>query len=145
MKKIVIILIVFISIINLSSALAQTPQYTPGPVWTVSMVHTKANMEVEYLNSLKANWKAIVDEAKAQGLIMDYMILEGDAANSEDFDIMLMVKSKDLATMEANREKWEAVRKKVMPDEEAMKKVNQSRVEVRDIYGSKMMREVIYK
>jgi len=127
------------------SAFAQDRQYTSGTVWTVSMVKTKANMGVEYLNSLKANWKAINDEAKAQGLIISYKILSGSASNPEDFDIMLMVETKDLASTEGNEAKWEALRKKVMGGEEAIKTVNQARVNLREMYGSKMMREVIYK
>jgi len=136
-------LLVFM-LINVS-AFAQDRQYTSGTVWTVSMVKTKANMGVEYLNSLKANWKAINDEAKAQGLIISYKILSGSASNPEDFDIMLMVETKDLASTEGNEAKWEALRKKVMGGEEAIKTVNQARVNLREMYGSKMMREVIYK
>lgn len=124
---------------------AQDRQFTSGTVWTVSMVKTKANMGVEYINSLKANWKAINDEAKAQGLILSYKILDGRAANPEDFDIMLMIETKDLASMEGNEAKWEAIRKKVMGSDDAIKNVNQARVNVREMYGSKVMREVIYK
>ena len=102
-------------------------------------------MSIEYLNGLKANWKAIHDEAVAQGLIVSYKILDGAAANPEDFDIMLMVETKDLASTEGNEAKWEAIRKKVMGGEDAIKTVNQARVNVRDMYGSKVMREVIYK
>lgn len=127
------------------SAFAQDRQFTSGSVWSVSMVKTKANMGVEYLNSLKANWKAINDEAKAQGLIISYKILEGRAANPDDFDIMLMVETKDMASLDGNEAKFEAIRKKVMGSDDAIKTVNQARVNVREMYGSKLMREVIYK
>jgi len=124
---------------------AQTPLYKAGSVWTISMIKTKANMETEYLNSLKTNWKAINDEAVTQGLIMSYKILEGAGANPEDYDVMLMVETKNMASMEGNEEKYEAIRKKVMGGDDAMKAINTGRVNVREIYGSKMMREVIYK
>ncbi len=75
--------LVLFLILNVS-VYAQDRQYTSGTAWTVSMVKTKANMGVEYINSLKANWKAINDEAKAQGLLISYKILEGRAANPED-------------------------------------------------------------
>ena len=128
-----------------TSLKAQSPNYTPGSVWTVSMIKTKANMSTEYINSLKANWKAVHDEAKAQGLIVSYKILSGNAANPEDFDIMFLVESKNMAAMEGNEEKWDAIRKKVLGSDEAMKTLNQSRVSIREPYGSKMMREVVYK
>lgn len=131
-------------LINVSS-FAQDREYTSGSVWTVSMIKTKPNMSVEYINSLKANWKAMNDEAKTQGLILSYKILEGSAANPEDFDIMFLVETKNMASMEGNEAKWEAIRKKVLGSDEAAKTVNQARVNVRELYGSKLMHEVIYK
>ena len=132
-------------LMGMTTLKAQTPNYTPGSVWTVSMIKTKANMSTEYINSLKANWKAIHDEAKTQGLILSYKILSGNAANPEDFDIMFLVESKNLAAMEGNEAKWEAIRNKVMGSEDAAKTLNQSRVNIREQYGAKMMREVVYK
>jgi hypothetical protein len=144
--KITRITLLFIFIFCGATALkAQTPNYTPGSVWTVSMIKTKANMSIEYINSLKANWKAVHDEAKSQGLIISYKILSGNAANPEDFDIMFLVESKNLAAMEGNEEKWDAIRKKVMGGDDAASALNQSRLNVREPYGSKMMREVVYK
>ncbi len=143
-SSIAIVSMFILMLINVS-AYAQERQFTSGTVWTVSMVKTKANMGVEYLNSLKANWKAINDEAKAQGLILSYKILDGRAANPEDFDIMLMLETKDLSSMEGTEAKWDAIRKKVMGGEDANKTVNQARLNVREMYGSKVMREVIYK
>ena len=136
--------ILFLTVLNVT-AYAQEKTFKSGSVWSVSMVKTKANMGIEYLNSLKANWKAIHDEAVAQGIIISYKILEGRSANPEDFDVMLMVETKDLATVDANDAKFDAIRKKVMGGEDAIQKVNQARIDVRELYGSKMMREVIYK
>jgi hypothetical protein len=119
--------------------------FKDGTVWDVSFVKTKANMGVEYLNSLKSNWTKVYDEAIKQGLVVSYKILAGEAANPEDWDIMLMVEYKNLASMEGNDDKWEAIAKTVMGGEEAMKSTNQKRVDVREIYGSKVLREVVYK
>jgi hypothetical protein len=102
-------------------------------------------MTDEYLDNLKNNWKATHDEAMKQGLIVSYKILQGVASNPDDWDIMLMTEYKSLAAMEGQEDKWEAISKKVIGGEEAMKKLNESRVSMRTIYGGKLLREVVYK
>ena len=124
---------------------AQTKNFKDGSVWEVSFIKTKANMSVEYLNSLKANWKATHDEAVKQGLILSYKILGGEASSPGDWDVMLMTEYKNMAALQGNDEKWDAIMKSVVGGEESMKSTNQARVNVREIYGSKTLREVIYK
>jgi hypothetical protein len=145
MKKI-ITLILFAFTLTLSSTLnAQDKTYTNGSVWQVGFIKVGANMNVEYINNLKNNWKATHDEAVKQGLIVSYKILQGTAANPEDWDVMLMTEYKSMAAMEGQEDKWEAISKKVIGGEEAMKKLNESRVSMRTIYGGKLLREVVYK
>ncbi len=119
--------------------------FKEGSVWVVSFIKLKANMGDEYLTSLKTTWKATQDEAVKQGLVLSYKILSGAASNPQDWDIMLMVEYKNLASMEGNDDKWEAIEKKVIGGEDAMKTINANRVNIREIYGGKMLREIIYK
>jgi hypothetical protein len=84
---------------------AQDKSYKDGSVWQVGFIKVGANMNVEYLNNLKNNWKATHDEAVKQGLIVSYKILQGAAANPEDWDIMLMTEFKNLAAMEGTGKK----------------------------------------
>jgi hypothetical protein len=145
MKKYITLLLVAFTLTLSSSLNAQDKSYKDGSVWQVGFIKVSANMTVEYLNNLKNNWKATHDEAIKQGLIVSYKILEGTAANPDDWDIMLMTEFKNLAAMEGQEEKWEAISKKVIGGEDAMKKLNESRVSMRTIYGGKMLREIIYK
>jgi hypothetical protein len=102
-------------------------------------------MGVDYLNNLKTTWKATEDEALKEGLILSYKILDGESANPEDWNLMLMVEYKNLASMEGNDDKWDAISKKVVGDDAAMKQLRETRVSQRTIYGTKMLREVVYK
>ncbi len=145
MKKIITILIIGFALLFSSTLSAQEKTYKDGSVWQIGFIKISANMTVEYLNNLKANWKVTHDEAVSQGLILSYKILQGAAANPEDWDVMLMTEFKSLAAMEGSDEKWAAISKKVIGGEEAMKKLNESRVSMRTIYGGKLVREVIYK
>jgi hypothetical protein len=144
--KTIISLSLFIFAMTLSSTLsAQEKSYKDGSVWQVGFIKVSANMTVEYLNNLQNNWKATHDEAVKQGLIVSYKILQGTASNPEDWDIMLMTEFKSLSAMEGSDEKWAAISKKVIGGEDAMKKLNESRVSMRTIYGGKMLKEVVYK
>ena len=77
--------------------------YTEGTVWNVTLVKAKFGMTDEYLKGLAKTFKGTLDEAKKQGLVLDYKILIGDAANPQDFDILLMVESKNMAAFDSAR------------------------------------------
>ncbi len=51
-----------------------------------------------------------------------------------------------MATMEnqANDTKWEAIAKLVLGDKQARENLNTQRVNIRTIYGTKLMRELRY-
>ncbi len=144
--KATITLLLLVFTLNFSSTLsAQDRTYKTGSVWQVGFIKVGANMTVEYLNNLKENWKATHDEAVKQGLILSYKILQGAAANPEDWDIMLLTEYKNLAAIDGSEEKWQAISKKLIGGEEAMKKLNESRVSMRTIYGGKLLSEIVYK
>jgi hypothetical protein len=145
MKKVINLLILTVILCSSTSLFAQEKSYTQGSAWSVGFIKVGANMNVEYLNNLKNTWVAMQDEAVKQGLIVSYKILSGSAANPEDWDIMLMREFKDLAAMDGNDDKWQAISKKVIGGEDASKKLNESRVSMRTIYGNKTVREVVYK
>lgn len=145
MKSIFTILLLAFTLAFTAKVSAQEKTYKDGSVWQVGFIKLSANMTVDYLNNLKANWKATHDEAVKQGLIVSYKILYGTAANPEDWDVMLMAEYKNLSAMEGAEDKWEAISKKIIGGEDAVKKLNESRVSMRTIYGGKLLKEVIYK
>src|SRR6266436_1116822 len=108
-----------LSIVSVCSAQSDAP-YTEGPVWEITMVKAKYGMGDEYLKGLAKTFKGTLDEAKKQNLILDYKILLGDAANAQDFDILLMVESKNMAAFDNSREKFDPIARKIegSPDEQ---------------------------
>ena len=121
MKNVIALFILTIGLSYGSAVFAQDQSFSNGSVWQIGFIKTGANMQTDYLNSLKSNWKATHDEAVKQGLILSYKILSGASANPGDWDIMLMTEYKSLAAMEASEDKWETISKKVIGGEEAMK------------------------
>jgi hypothetical protein len=145
MKTRISLLIVVLVIALSVNSFAQERNYTSGSAWTVSFVQVKNGMGRDYLNSLKTTWKAVQDEGIKQGLILSYKIFDGTSSNPDDWQIMLMVEYKNMAAMEGNEDKWDAISKKVVGSEEDQKKLRDIRMNMRTMYGTKLMREVVYK
>jgi hypothetical protein len=145
MKTTIKLAILVIALMAGTRTFSQDRVYKDGSVWDLSFIKATTGMGDAYLTNLKTTWKAVHDEALKQGLILSYKILDGTAANPQDFDILLLVEYKNLASMENNEDKWDAIFKKVVGDQPAMEKLRDSRVSMRTIFGSKIMREVVYK
>ena len=106
------------------------------------MVKTKAGMTDDYLKALAKIYKSTNDEMKKQGLIMDYKILIGNDATPQDFDILLMVEFKNMAAFDGLREKADPIADKILGSEDARRQGAIKRMEIREIMGNKLMREV---
>lgn len=145
MKTRILVLIFALTMVLTVNSFAQERTFKNGSAWTVAFVQVKNGMGVDYINSLKTTWRAVQEEGIKQGLILSYKILEGNASNPDDWQIMLMVEYKNLASMEGNEDKWDAIQKKVVGNEEDQKKLRELRVNMRTMYGTKLMREVVYK
>ena len=129
---------------GLCSAQSDAP-YAEGPVWQLTMVKTKYGMSDDYLKGLAKTFKGTLEEAKKQNLIMDYKILIGEAANRDDFDILLMTQSKNMAALDNAREKFDPIARKVEGTTDEQRATAVKRTEIREILGDKLMREVTLK
>jgi len=109
------------------------------------MVKTKAGMTDDYLKALAKIYKSTNDEMKKQGLIMDYKILIGNDATPQDFDILLMTEFKNMAAFDGLREKADPIADKILGSEDARRQGAIKRMEIREIMGNKLMREVTLK
>lgn len=147
MKKSLIVIAgtaLFAAWAGLCSAQSDAP-YTEGTVWNVTMVKTKYGMGDQYLKGLAKTFKGSLDEAKKQNLIISYKILLGDAATPQDFDILLMVESKNMAALDNAREKFDPIAKKIEGPVEEQEKTATKRLDIREIMGDKLMREITLK
>ena len=145
-KKLQIVALAALSlgIASLCSAQSDAP-YTEGPVWNVTMVKTKAGMTDEYLKGLAKTLKASLEEAKKQNLVVDYKILLGNAATPQDFDILVMVESKNMAAQDNAREKFDPIARKVVGTTDQQQSLAVKRLDIREVVGTKLMREITLK
>lgn len=140
----------FLCFVPLDQTSAQSDDlYKDGTVWSVTFVRTVANRTDDYLKGLAQTWVATMEEAKKEGLIVSYKILQGNAANKDDFDLMLMIENKNMASLDPNETteaKFDAIEKRI---QDKMGDKYQSTItnyaEIRDLQGSKLMREIHLK
>ncbi len=153
MKKTTIaILLVCVALLLPALVLAQakaapTPPVRPfhdGPVWTITFVHTKPGMGLRYMEYLATEWKKEQEALKKAGLILDYKVIGAESHSPNDWDLMLMTEFKDLATMEANEDKMEAVSMQALDlNDQKMIQGYQERSSWREIIGDRLAREII--
>ena len=129
---------------GLCSAQSDAP-YTEGSVWEITMVKTKFGVGDEYLKGLAKTFKGALDEAKKQNLILDYKILLGEAATPQDFNILLMVESKNMAALDNAREKFDPITKKIVGATDQQQALAVKRLDIRELMGNKLMREITLK
>lgn len=117
--------------------------YRPGSVWTMNFIRMKPGMETAYLNYLSGAWKAEQEAAKKEGLILSYKVLTTEGHSPVDFNIILMTEHKDFATMEANEVKADALVQKVIGDDQKQMQGYKDRLEIREIVGDRLAREMV--
>lgn len=123
--------------------------YDPGTVWSVTFVRTGANATDDYLKGLKNTWDATMKEAVKEGLVKSYKILLGAAANQEDFNLMLMIENENMAALDPNpsrKAKWDEIQKKISSNmKEEFEKTVSNYENIRELFGTKLMREIKLK
>lgn len=117
--------------------------YQNGSVWTIAFIRVKPGMDSAYLNYLAGPWKANQEAAKKEGLILSYKVLSVEGHTPGEFNLMLMTEYKNLATMEANEDKADALAQKMVGNDEKQMQGYKERSEIRDVMGDRLAREII--
>ena len=119
--------------------------YTPGTVWGVTMIKIHSGMDQAYLEYLDTQLKKESDISIKNGFMKSYKILR-----SQDDDAgwnMLILREYDsFASLEKNAEKAdEALRQATGIDDQKGMQGYADRSKIRDVMGTKFMRELILK
>ena len=145
-KSLIISTSIALSTLFTGVCLAQSDApYTEGTVWTITMVKTKPGMTDDYLKGLSKSLKASLEEGKKQGFIVSYKVLLGEASTPSDYNIMTMVEFKNMAALDGLRAKTDPIAQKMIGGEDQQREAAMKRTELREILGSKLMREITLK
>jgi hypothetical protein len=130
---------------NEATTKGSSAPYNEGPVWTLTMIKTKTGLGDEYLKQITQTVKPVYEEEKKQKIILDYKILNGEASGPQDFNIMILVQYPNWAAFDNLRDKMDPIVEKVMGTEEQRLTTATKRLDIREILGTKTMREITLK
>ncbi len=130
----------------LAPGLLAQEHYTEGPVWRVSLIRVKPTHMDDYLTMLQNSTKPFYEEAKRQGIIVDYKVfLKETKASPEDWDICVAVQLKNHAAIDGLDAKMEAVRDKVLGGKQQAHQLAEKREEIRETVSLEVMEEIMLK
>jgi len=77
------------------------------------------------------------------GITLSYKVIATEAHSPNDWDLMLMVEYKDLASLEANQDKADAMLQKMFGGDEKVMQGYKERSDIREVLGTRLAREII--
>jgi hypothetical protein len=104
-------------------------------VWLLSFIRVKPGMALAYEEYLAGDWKKEQEALKAVGMILSYKVIRAEAHNRTDWNLMLMVEYKDLATLEA---KADALLEKKFGGNEEVMQGYKERFEIREVLDTRL-------
>ncbi|HXG71292.1 MAG TPA: hypothetical protein VNJ04_11870 [Gemmatimonadaceae bacterium] len=119
--------------------------FSPGTVWTITMIKMASGMDQMYLQYLDTSFKKSEDAQVKAGLQKSYKILR-TLDDSGTWNLLILREYASLAAVEANVEKADALLQQ-QPDgtDEGQMKGYQDRSKYREVVGTKYARELILK
>jgi hypothetical protein len=118
--------------------------FSPGTVWTVTMIKMAPGMDQSYLEYLDGQFKKGEDAQIKAGFQKSYKILrtmdDGGAWN-----LLILREYTSLASIEANIEKSDAVLQQTDGTDQAQMKGYEDRSKYREVVGTKYARELVLK
>ncbi len=120
-----------------------TRPYHNGSVWTLAFIRVKPGMDAAYLNYIASEWKRIEEAAKKEGLILSYKVLVTEGHTAGDWNLILMTEVKDLAALEANEKKADALAERLVGDDQKQMQGYRDRAEIREVLGNRLAREIV--
>ena len=146
MKKLLII-----SLVAITALIAQPREtWNVGEsVYVISTIDLEPNGDAQYLNQMRKTWGNNMEVFVEEGIVEEYHIFQSVNQYDGDFDLLLMVKYKNLAILDSNKKnnkRWDdafaKARKKLSQDK--TDQITATFPKMRTILDQKMMREITF-
>jgi hypothetical protein len=125
--------------------IAQVHKYfTPGTIWTVTMIQMTSGMDQKYLHYLDTSFKKSEDAQVKAGFLKSYRILR-TLDDSGTWNLLILREYPSLAAIEANVEKADALYQHSDGTDDAQMQGYDDRSKYRAVVGTKYARELILK
>ena len=119
--------------------------YTPGSVWGVTTIRIHPGMDQAYLEYLDTQLKKESDISIKNGFMKSYKILRAQDDDS-GWNMLILREYESFGALEKNEEKADEVLRQAtgIDDQKGMQGYI-DRAKVRDVQGTKFMRELVLK
>jgi hypothetical protein len=119
--------------------------FTPGTVWGVTMIRIHPGMDQAYLEYLDTQLKKESDISIKNGFMKSYKILRSQDDDSS-WNMLILREYDSYASLEKNEEKAdEMLRQATGIDDQKGMQGYTDRSKIRDVVGTKFMRELVLK
>ncbi len=144
--KLILSSLVSVLLLMAVSVYGQVHKYfTPGSVWGVSMIRIHPGMDQAYLEYLDTQLKKESDISIKNGFMKSYKILRSQDDDS-GWNMLILREYDSFASLEKNEEKAdEVLRQATGIDDQKGMQGYMDRSKIRDVMGTKFMRELILK
>jgi hypothetical protein len=144
--KLILSSVVSVLLLLAVSVYGQVHKYfTPGSVWGVTTIRIHPGMDQAYLEYLDTQLKKESDISIKNGFMKSYKILRGQDDDS-GWNMLILREYDSFASLEKNEEKAdEVLRQATGIDDQKGMQGYMDRSKIRDVMGTKFMREVILK
>ena len=118
--------------------------FSPGTIWTVTMIQMTSGMDQKYLQYLDTSFKKSEDAQVKAGFMKSYKILR-TLDDSGEWNLLILREYASLAALETNVEKADALRQQSDGADQAQMQGYEDRSKYRTVVGTKYARELILK
>ena len=140
-----ILVVAALAVAGAAPVIGQVHKYfTPGTVWTVTMIRVSPGMDQTYLEYLDGQFKKAEEAQIKAGFEKSYKVLrtmdDGGAWN-----LLILREFTSLSALESNVEKSDALAQQVQGSDQVQQQGYQDRSKYREVVGTKYAREIILK
>jgi hypothetical protein len=128
-----------------SAAQQSSRPYTEGSVTNVSYVRVKPGRFDDYMAYIAGPYKQLMEAQKKAGIITGWSVYSSPEQNGEDWNLILTTTFKNMAALDNIDERTDPIVKQVVGSNEKANQGMVSRGEMRDLVGSRLVRELIVK
>jgi hypothetical protein len=118
--------------------------FSPGTVWTVTMIKMASGMDQSYLQYLDGQFKKSEEAQIKAGFQKSYKILR-TMDDGGGWNLLILREYTSLASIETNVEKADALAQQTDGNDQAQIQGYQDRNKYREVIGTKYARELVLK
>ncbi len=146
MRKALLTTILAATLLAAFPAVAQSPNFEPGPVWRVTYFHIKSGQADAFWKDFRENTKPIYEEFKKAGLISDYKAFTNPVTDHPgDWNVAISISYPNYAAMDQLAAKGATIVNKHFGSREAALASGKKLDDIREVIASHLAREVIPK